>query len=78
MEGLGPGVFELTMEIKVNGEQRCYTGPLTVGELLRSLGINPKSVAVERNLRILARGEIEGEPIEPGDEFEIIRLVGGG
>ena len=68
----------MTMEIKINGEPRGYTGPATVGNLLRSLGINPKSVAVERNLRILARGEIEGEPIEPGDEFEIIRLVGGG
>lgn len=66
------------MEIKVNGENRQYAGAPVLGELLRCLGIEPKSVAVERNLRILARGEIETEPVEPGDSFEIIRMVGGG
>ncbi len=66
------------MEIKINGTDRTYEGPPILGELLRHLGINPKSVAVERNLRVLARDEIEAEPVEPGDSFEIIRLVGGG
>ena len=66
------------MEIKVNGENREYTGRAVLGDLLRSLGVTPGSVAVERNTRILARNEIVIEPIEPGDSFEIIRLVGGG
>jgi thiamine biosynthesis protein ThiS len=66
------------MEIRINGENREYTGRAVLGDLLGSLGINPKSVAVERNRRILARSEIELEPVEPGDSFEIIRLVGGG
>jgi thiamine biosynthesis protein ThiS len=66
------------MEIKINGENHEYAGPAVLGDLLRSLGINPKSVAIERNMRILARNEIEIEPVEPGDSFEIIRLVGGG
>lgn len=66
------------MEIKVNGENREYTGTPRVGQLLRFLGVNPKSVAVERNLQILARGDIEDEPVELGDSFEIIRMVGGG
>ncbi len=66
------------MEIKINGEDRTYTGPASVGELLRHIGVNPKTVAVERNLRIISRNEIEAEPVEAGDTFEIIRLVGGG
>ncbi len=66
------------MEITINGERREYSGLPVLGDLLASLGINPKAVAVERNLRILARNEIPGEPVEPGDAFEIIRLVGGG
>ncbi len=66
------------MNISINGESLTYTGPPSLGELLRHLGVNPKSVAVERNLRILARDQIEAEPVEPGDAFEIIRLVGGG
>lgn len=66
------------MEITINGEKRQYSGPPLLGELLRSLEINPKAVAVEHNMRILARSAIETEPLEPGDSLEIIRLVGGG
>ena len=66
------------MEITINGQVREYSGPQTLGELLCSLGINPKAVAVERNLRIIPKGEIETEPVASGDTFEIIRMVGGG
>jgi len=66
------------MKISINGESREYDGEATLGELLRSLGVNPKSVAVERNLKVLGRDEIEFEPVAPDDSFEIIRLVGGG
>jgi thiamine biosynthesis protein ThiS len=64
--------------ISVNGEPKDYDGPMTMGGLLQWLGINPRSVAVERNLKIVARSELELEPIEEGDAIEIIRLVGGG
>ncbi len=66
------------MELTINGEHRQYTGPPVLGELLRSLGISPGSVAVERNLKIVPRSVIESEPVGAGDSFEIIRLVGGG
>ena len=66
------------MQVTINGESREYSGQPRLGELLRSFGIDPLKAAVERNLRILARGEIESEPVEPGDSFEIIRMVGGG
>ena len=66
------------MEITINGQVREYSGPDILGELLRSLAINPKAVAVERNLKIIPKSEIEAEPVTPGDKFEIIRLVGGG
>jgi thiamine biosynthesis protein ThiS len=66
------------MQITINGHTRKYSGPPTLGELLCSLGINSKSVAVERNLKIIPKSEIEAEPVAPDDKFEIIRLVGGG
>ncbi len=66
------------MKINVNGKSSQYFGPPTLGELLRSLDIDPKAVAVERNLKIVPRSLIDTEPVESGDEFEIIRLVGGG
>ncbi len=66
------------MEIMINGERRDYSGAPRLGDLLRSLAIDPKKVAVEKNLEIVAKSEIEATPVEPGDSFEIIRLVGGG
>jgi len=66
------------VEISVNGQKRNYPGPLSIAQLLQSLGINPRSVVVERNLTIVARGAIEQELLQEGDVIEIIRLVGGG
>ncbi len=66
------------MEIMINGEKRSSSGRPTLGDLLHSLAIDPKKVAVERNLEIVAKSAIETEPVKPGDSFEIIRFVGGG
>jgi thiamine biosynthesis protein ThiS len=66
------------MIISINGESSEYSGLPTLGELLRSLGIDSKKVAVERNLRVVQPSLIESEPVESGDSLEIIRLVGGG
>lgn len=66
------------MQITVNGQPKDYTGPATIIALLEFLGINPKSVVVERNLRIIPRDALPQEPLEEGDTIEIIRFVGGG
>lgn len=66
------------MEISVNGQKKSYPRPLTIHELLVALEIDPKSVAVEKNLKIVARAEVQTETIQEGDVVEIIRLVGGG
>ncbi len=66
------------MEIIVNGEKQQLEGPVTVSRLLNLLGIDPRSVAVERNLQIVARSDMESEIVEEGDNLEIIRMVGGG
>lgn len=66
------------MEIQVNGEKRHWDGPATVLALLEALGVRPATVAVERNLRIVPREEMDREMIHDGDTIEIIRMVGGG
>ncbi len=66
------------MKITINGNSSEYSGLPNLGELLRSLGIDPKKVAVERNLRVVPRSLMESERVESGDAFEIVRLVGGG
>ncbi len=66
------------MRVSINGKNSEYTGPPLLGDLLRSLGVDSSKVAVERNLHVVPRSLMECEPVEAGDEFEIIRLVGGG
>ena len=67
------------MEIIINGEKRQgFTSPLTVATMLDHLGINPKSVVVERNLEIVDKHKVHETIVQDGDHIEIIRLVGGG
>lgn len=66
------------MEIQVNGKKQECAGPVTVLAFLEALGIQPATVAVERNLRIVPRQEMAQEMIREGDTLEIIRMVGGG
>jgi thiamine biosynthesis protein ThiS len=66
------------MQLTVNGQSRDVPAPLTIARLLESLGVNPKAVVVERNLRIIDRMAFDVEELVEGDRIEIIRLVGGG
>ncbi len=66
------------MEIRVNGETRQWDRSVTVRDLLEALGIRPRAVVVERNLKIVPRERMAEEMVEDGDSVEIIRLVGGG
>ncbi len=65
------------MEIIVNGETRA-AAPVSIMELLRSLDIDPRRVAVELNQDILPKGEYESTILNAGDRIEIVHFVGGG
>ena len=65
------------MRIEVNGEHREIEAG-TILNLVETLGLNPKKVAVERNLEIVPRS-LHGETaLSDGDRIEIVQLVGGG
>ena len=64
--------------ITLNGEAREVAGPLTVTELLVQLEIDPRRVAVERNLVVLKRDAFASTKVQAGDEIEIVNFVGGG
>ena len=49
-----------------------------VAEMVRTLGLDPARVAVERNLEVVPRSTLGEVPVEDGDSFEIVRFVGGG
>jgi sulfur carrier protein len=66
------------VQIVVNGEAREVPEGLEVSSLLSHLGLPSDRVAIERNLEILPRSQWGKTPVEPGDRYEIVHLVGGG
>ena len=54
------------------------TGGLSIAAMLGELGLDPKKVAVERNLEIVPRGTLGDVEVAEGDAFEIVHFVGGG
>jgi thiazole synthase len=67
-----------TLVIQVNGERRRVTGGLSIAAMLGELGLDPKKVAVERNLEIVPRATLGEVAVADGDAFEIVHFVGGG
>ena len=66
------------MLITLNGDRYDAAGPLTITELLSRLGVDPRRVAVERNLVVLKRDAFPTTRIGDGDAIEIVNFVGGG
>ncbi len=67
-----------SIQIQVNGQSRACRAGATVGELLRELEITSERVAVELNLEILDRKELDHRGIKDGDRLEILSFIGGG
>ena len=66
------------IQIVVNGEPRGVPAGLGVTGLLLHLGLSADRVAIERNLEILPRSQWIATVVQPGDNFEIVQMVGGG
>ncbi len=66
------------MRVSVNGEARDIGEGLTLAELVAALALNPRRIAVERNRRLVRRGEHADTVLADGDVLEIVTLVGGG
>ena len=66
------------MTITLNGESLELAGPMTVGELLAHLKVDPRRVAVEHNLVVLKRASFDTAEVRDGDQVEIVNFVGGG
>ena len=67
-----------SLSIRINGEHRRVSAPMTVAELVREIGFDPLRVAVERNLEVVPRSKLAEAAVEDGDTYEIVRFVGGG
>ncbi len=66
------------MHITVNGEEKRLEEPVSVAGLLIALELEPKKIAVERNLEIVPKSLYGETALADGDRIEIVQFVGGG
>ncbi len=69
---------DLNVTITLNGEPYEMPGRLPLAALIARLGIDPRRVAVERNLAVVRRAAFEDTIVDEGDTIEIVNFVGGG
>ena len=65
-------------QIVVNGEARELEPGTRLLDLLASLSLDPRAVAVEKNGEVLRRAQLGEVELQPGDRLEIVRFVQGG
>lgn len=70
--------WDAEMNIVVNGEARTVNDGTTVRDFLSELGLDPRYLAVEINQQVVPRATHAATCLQPGDQVEIVTLVGGG
>ena len=66
------------LEIMLNGEPRRLPGPATASDLLHHLGLDPRTVVLELNRKIVRRPYLDQTALADGDAVELVHFVGGG
>ena len=66
------------MEIIVNGKPQQVPDSCTAADLVESLGLGDRRIAMEVNLEIVPRSGYAGHRLAAGDRIEIVHAVGGG
>ena len=66
------------MKIILNGSSREVPDNLSAGELILSLGLADKRLALEVNREIVPRSTFDSHIIRPDDQVEIVHAIGGG
>ena len=67
-----------TLKIQLNGEDKNVAQGASVRQLLETLGIDVKRIAVEVNREVIRRKDHDTHVLNDGDVVEIVTFVGGG
>ncbi len=68
----------MTLNVIINGEAKNLGKAMTLNEMLVLLGLDPRKIAVERNLEIVPRSTYAEVQVRDGDKYEIVHFIGGG
>ena len=66
------------VHVIVNDERRHVAAGASALDVVATLGMERRPVAVELNGRVVPRGELAAHVLRDGDRLEIVTLVGGG
>jgi thiamine biosynthesis protein ThiS len=66
------------VRLTLNGEERFLEGVKDIAGLVAALKLDPRKLAVERNLAIVPRSAYGATLLADGDRIEIVAFVGGG
>jgi sulfur carrier protein len=66
------------LSIFLNGDPYGLPAGSGLLDLLASLGLDPRIVAVERNGELVRRPDFAQTPVAAGDRFEVVHFVQGG
>jgi sulfur carrier protein len=66
------------IKLSINGEEKQFPEPQAVAELIASMGLIGKRIALECNGEIVPRSQFATHLLQDGDTIEIVVAVGGG
>ncbi len=66
------------MKVYVNAEQQELKPSSSLADLIQTLGLQNKRIAVERNQTIVPKSLYNSTMLSEGDQLEIVIAVGGG
>ena len=66
------------MKIKINGIEKEIKKNTTIKDLLSSLGVLEKTMAVAVNMKIVKKEDWDKFKLNEGDKVEALNFVGGG
>ena len=66
------------IEVTLNGEKRQFETPITIEDMIVSLGFRHQWVVVELNAQPLIKEDYSSIKISSGDCIELVRAVAGG
>ena len=66
------------IQITVNGKDVEIESSMTVEQLLDTVDVPPNYLAVELNAEVVPREDYTTKTVGPGDDIEVVTLVGGG
>jgi thiamine biosynthesis protein ThiS len=64
--------------VTLNGDPHAIPPGSSVADLLATIGLDPRKIAVERNEAIVPRSRYAATRLEQGDSLEIVHFIGGG